>query len=174
MDLGFLQECLQYDRDAGVFYWRRRPESHFASSRAANSWNTKYAETKAGTAAPDGRVNIQLSYRLIKAHRLVWFFEKGQWPSRQIDHINGDPSDNRVGNLREATNAQNQYNRGANKNNTSGYKGVYWDKPRKKWRAQIMHNKKTVFLGHFNNTQEAAAAYAEAANQYANEFARSE
>jgi hypothetical protein len=77
-----------------------------------------------------------------------------------------------VSNLREATNAQNQYNRGANKNNTSGYKGVYWDKPRKKWRAQIMHNKKTVFLGHFNDTKDAAVAYAEGAKRYAREFAR--
>jgi len=172
VDLEFLQTCLRYERDTGDFYWLRRPEDHFATARAANSWNGKYAETKAGSLGRNGRININLSYRLLKAHRLAWFFETEQWPEQQIDHINGDPSDNRIANLREASNAQNSYNRGANKNNTSGHKGAYWDKPRGKWRAQMMLDKKTVFLGHYDNVEDAAKAYKRAAQEAHGPFAK--
>jgi hypothetical protein len=172
VDLAFFQTCLRHDRETGDFHWLARPESHFATQRAARSWNSKYANTCAGTVGADGRVSIHLSRRLLKAHRLAWLFERGHWPYQQIDHVNGNPSDNRIGNLRQATNTQNQYNRGANKNNTSGHKGAYWDKPRDKWRAQIMLNRKAVFLGHYETAAAAGEAYRRAAEKAHGPFAK--
>lgn len=81
-----------------------------------------------------------------------------------VDHINGDSLDNRRINLRIATNAENLRNRGKNKNNTSGFKGVIYDKKAKNWRASIMKNGKTYHLGGYNTKIEAAIVYNEAAS----------
>jgi len=71
-----------------------------------------------------------------------------------------------------ATNKQNQYNAKLSRRNKSGFKGVCWDKAARRWRATISHNRRGVFLGHYDTTEEAAAAYAEGARRYAKEFAR--
>lgn len=92
------------------------------------------------------------------AHRLVWFYEYGEWPVEQIDHINHNPSDNRIENLRCVGNAQNSRNCRLAKNNTSGITGVAWVSDRNKWRAQIMVDRKGLFLGNFNTKEEAIAA----------------
>lgn len=92
----------------------------------------------------------------------------------QVDHINGHGLDNRRENLRLATAAQNQRNRGKQVNNTSGYKGVTWYKPSRKWRAQIMVKKKSISLGYFDNPEDAYKAYCEAADMYFGEFAKYE
>ncbi len=85
------------------------------------------------------------------------------------DHINRNGLDNRRCNLRPATGSQNGWNTGKRKDNTSGYKGVYWD--RKKWRARIKVNGKPIHLGLFDDIKDAARAYNEAALKYHKEFA---
>ena len=70
-----------------------------------------------------------------KEHRLIWLYHYGEWPKECIDHINGIRDDNRIENLREATNQQNQFNRKSEKDSSSQYKGVSWCKLSKKWRA---------------------------------------
>jgi hypothetical protein len=95
----------------------------------------------------------------------------GRWPTNHIDPINGIRDDNRIENLREATNAQNGANQGKPSTNTSGYKGVHWDKCNKKWVAQIRVNRKATHLGYFTNIEDAAATYQAAARQYFGEFA---
>jgi len=172
MDLEFLKTCLQYEPETGTFRWRRRPVDHFSDKRIANAFNSTWPGRRAGSVKKDGRTDIYVSGMRLKAHRLVWLFETGAWPAKHLDHINGDPSDNRICNLREATDSQNGFNRGPGKNNTSGYKGVYWDKPCSKWRAQIMVKRKVVFLGHFATPEDAAKAYAVGAQRYAGEFSR--
>ena len=77
----------------------------------------------------------------------------------QIDHINGIKDDNRIVNLRVVTNKMNQCNRGKRNNNTSGYKGVYWYKQKKKWQAKIGHHKKSIHLGYYDNIENARQAY---------------
>lgn len=101
-------------------------------------------------------------------HRLIM----NPRPDEYIDHINGDGLDNRKCNLRICTNSQNNANKGKQKNNKSGYKGVSWDKTRNKWKADIMVNKKTIYLGRFNVINDAARAYNNAAVKYFGEFAR--
>ena len=88
-----------------------------------------------------------------------------------VDHINGNPLDNRKSNLRICTNAENQRNRGVNKNNTSGYKGVCWAKQNKKWKARIKHNGKLIHLGYYKDKEEAARAYDKKAKELHGEYA---
>lgn len=90
----------------------------------------------------------------------------------RADHINGNTLDNREENLRSATNAQNTQNQGLRLDNTSGYKGVTWDKRDKKWKAQIEANGKGKSLGNFDTPELAYQAYCEAAKKLHGEFAR--
>ena len=89
----------------------------------------------------------------------------------QIDHINGNCLDNRRFNLRLCNNIENNQNRKIDKRNSSGYKGVYFDKIRKKWVAEIKVNKCKKFIGRFINKEEAAIAYNKFAKKYFKKFA---
>lgn len=88
-----------------------------------------------------------------------------------VDHINGNGLDNRRDNLRPATTAQNQWNTEKQANNTSGYKGVTYDKRARKWKAYIGVNGKRLHLGYFSTAEEAAIAYNDAASVAHGEFA---
>lgn len=92
-------------------------------------------------------------------------------PNEMADHINGSTLDNRRSNLRIATNAQNQMNKGAQPNTSSGLKGVHWFSPRNKWRALITVDGKQKYLGLFTTKEAAHAAYCEAAVKLHGEFA---
>jgi hypothetical protein len=89
-----------------------------------------------------------------------------------VDHKDGNGLNCQDGNLRVCTSSQNGMNRGKQSDNTSGYKGVTWDKSKGKWQASIKVNQKTIFLGRFNNVIEAAKAYDEGAKKYHGAFAR--
>ena len=101
-------------------------------------------------------------------HRIVLNTSKGM----ETDHINNDGLDNRKINLRVCTRSENLCNRARFKNNTSGFKGVSWYKPYEKWTARITVNQKTIFLGYFNDLQQAALAYNKAAVKHQGEFAQ--
>ena len=90
----------------------------------------------------------------------------------EIDHKDGDKLNNLDENLRICTSGQNKHNRGKNKNNTSGFKGVVWCKSSKNWRSQIMINNNPIHLGYFNSVYDAAFAYNIAALKHHGEFAR--
>jgi AP2 domain len=105
--------------------------------------------------------------RLLRLHRLVMGAPEG----KLVDHREGVKTDNRKCLLRPATHAQNQGNKGIPNHNTSGIKGVHWSEARKKWRARIVHEGKSIHLGYFTNVEEAAKAYREAALKYHGEFA---
>ena len=133
-----------------------------------------------GVAGRDAGSDHRHGYRMITidgerylAHRLAFFYMTGRMPTEHIDHINGQKDDNRWQNLREATRSQNGANRGANKRNTSGYKGVTWDKNRSKWSAAIMCQGQPYNLGGFDTPEEAHEAYKKAAGALFGDFARS-
>lgn len=104
----------------------------------------------------------------LKMHRFLMNF-----PKSGIDHIDGDGLNNQRLNLRLATNAQNQWNSGLRIDNTSGHKGVCWNKNAKKWKAQIRcKSKYQILLGYFKTKEEAAKAYDNKAKEFHGEFAR--
>ena len=112
-----LTELLDYDSVTGIWKWK---VSTTKSIKIGDTAGCKSQGTK-------GYVWIRADKKLYRAHRLAWFYMTKEWPSHQIDHINGIRDDNRWSNLRQATHSENQHNRTVNKNNTSGYNGVYWD-----------------------------------------------
>ena len=113
---------------------------------------------------------VRVDMHLIKGHRLAWFMTHGSWPENEVDHVNGDKTDNRIENLRKATRSENMRNCGMKRNNTSGFKGCRLRE--KGWQARITLQGKQHHLGFFKTAAEASAAYEEAAKKLHGEFMR--
>ena len=159
LSVDYLREILDYNPESGVFRWK-----------VSNNNRVKVGDV-AGTLKRDGYRRIMINGKAYLERRLAWFYVHGKWPKDMIDHINGIKDDNYIENLREATNAENQWNRTKRDNNTSGFKGVCWNKAAQKWQAQIRINNKVKYLGLFDSPEEAYAAYCKAAKELFGEFA---
>lgn len=155
-----LRRLLDYDAETGVFTWLISPRNSIPTG------------SKAGNHGANGYVRISVDGRLYLAHRLAWLHVHGEWPPHEIDHVNGDKSDNRIANLRRATRSQNCANKRSRRDNVSGVKGVQWFERNQKWGARICIDGQTQFLGLFDRLEDAAAAYKNAAHKYFGEFAR--
>ena len=142
----YLRSILHYEPATGIFTWK-----------VSTSTSVKVGDA-AGSQDGRGYLLISVRSRRYLAHRLAWLYMHGEWPKLNIDHINRNPSDNRLVNLRDVTQKQNQQNRSTNSDNTSGHTGVRWNKQNSKWRAQIMHNQKYIHLGYFTDIEEAVSA----------------
>ena len=101
---------------------------------------------------------VRIDGQLYLAHRLVWLILHGSWPT-EIDHINRNRADNRPVNLREVTSAENKANTGLSVRNTSGRKGVSWNKQLRKWQATAQIAGRSRYLGVYTDLGEAASAY---------------
>ena len=142
----YLRSVLDYDPESGIFTWKVRTSNRVKVGDVA------------GRPGVNGYLQISVQSRLYQAHRLAWLYMCGSWPKDQIDHINRNRSDNRIANLREVTNKQNNQNRSKSSNNTSGHPGIYWHKQSSKWQAKITHSQKQIHLGLFATIEEALAA----------------
>lgn len=151
---------LNYDSQTGVLRWR------VSTAGTANAGNV------AGGRDGRGYQSIKLFGRKYYAHRLAWVIICGEWPSKIIDHINGDILDNRWCNLREVDYSQNMINACLHSNNKSGFKGMSFNARKQKWAAFISAKKKGTFLGYFDKAEQAAEAYRSAAINIHGEFAR--
>jgi len=152
-----LIEVLHYSPETGVFTWR---------VSLAGRWSIVPGK-RAGCLRSNGYVRIGFKGWAFRAHRLAWFYVYAGWPAQDIDHINGNRSDNRIANLRLASNAENQQNRcHIQSRNTSGFTGVRWHEKTLKWLAEIRTNNKTLYLGLFETLEEAAAARLRAERLY--------
>jgi hypothetical protein len=167
-DQAFLRECLVYSPDDGTLTWRERPRHHFADDRAYGTWNARFAGKPAGWPHNAGYVAVALNGVKYLAHRLIWKWMTGEEP-KEIDHKDGDPSNNAWANLRDVTHQQNTWN---SRGQTNHAKGIHYRRDRGYWHAEIKINGKTVSLGNFTTEQEAHAAYFAAAKRHRGDFAR--
>ena len=143
-------KMLDYDPATGIFRWRHRADR-------SKQWNTKYAHKRAGSFQKTGYRQIEVGADTpISTARLAWFYQTGQWPTQQIDHINGVRADDSFANLRQADNAQNNQNRLKQSNNTTGVRGV--TKHLHLFRARINVRGKQIEIGCFSTLEEAAEA----------------
>ena len=168
MDLNLL---LLYEPETGKLFWKKRdismfafdPQRHtlkraYSAECACNKWNTRYAGKEALTALNNwGYRHGTINGQSMLAHRVIWKMTTGRFPD-QLDHINGDRTDNRLVNLREATPTLNSSNRGIRIDNKSGVIGVAWNAGRKCWQASIRMNGKQRHLGLFETKEQAKAA----------------
>lgn len=154
-----LRDLLDYDPETGEFRWRNCTRPHL---------NGKIA----GTLNSDGYRVIRFAGQLHYGHRLAWLHQTGEWPEAEVDHRDLNKSNNRWNNLRQATHEENTSNGGLRNNNSSGHKGVYFNKRQQQWHASITVSGKSMHLGYFNDLDVAAASYAAASSKLHGEFGR--
>lgn len=156
-------EVLRIGTD-GRLYWKPRSPHQFTAQfpeRACQIWNSRHAGKPAFTTHDEkGYARGSIFGRKHLAHRVIWALTTGRWPQEAIDHIDGNPANNRIDNLREATKAENAQNIARSRRNTSGFTGVAYIKRRDKWQAIITVDGRHHFLGEFKTKEEAAQAYA--------------
>lgn len=155
-----LHELFALDYTTGQLVWRRRVELTQWDKTA----NSKYAGKAAGTLDKAGYVQIIIGGRggfRTYAHRVVFAMVNGRWPKDEVDHRFGERSDNRPGEIREATRAEQCQNMKTRSDNKSGFTGVCWHPKTKKWRARIKVNGKYHSLGLFVTKEDANEAYLE-------------
>ena len=128
---------------------------------------------KVGCVMPNGydQFRVRELGGAMKVHRAVYLMHHGKLP-KFIDHINGNRSDNRIENLREATKVENGYNRKMPSHNTTGVKNVFWMSDRNKWGVRIRVNKKPIWLGLHDDLEFAELVAIEARNKYHGEYAK--
>lgn len=152
----FLAGLVRYED--GVFYWRERTDNRGCHLYSVERWNRNFAgkPIKVKVMFSDYRA-IRIFSHLFMAHRVIWALHYGAWPKGEIDHLNGDRTDNRIENLRDTTKAENMRNQKLRKDSTSGFPGVHFcrDKKRKPWAARIGMNNSWKTLGYFATREEA-------------------
>lgn len=155
-----LHELFEY-RD-GNLYWKHRHGGK----------NNRAAGTKAGTSLGKRKyLRVSIDYQFYYVHRLVWLMHYGDLPD-VVDHIDGDPSNNRIENLRAATHSENMRNSTLNKRNKSGVKGVHWCSKSKRWRGEVYASGKAHRVGPYNSINECRVAVEELRKLLHGEFAR--
>lgn len=152
-----LKDVLSYNADTGAFIWLIHKNSFGGVVKPGEF---------AKNVSVWGYARIGIDGKRYMAHRLAWFYVYGEWPNDQIDHINRNRSDNRLCNLRLSSQGENMQNITLPSHNTSGHKGISWDRQRQKWFAKIQHDRKQIPLGRFDVIDEAIKAYAEAKTKY--------
>jgi len=152
-----LKDRLVYNPETGIFTRNKTMQGGFKKGDAAG-------------AKGNGYIQISISGKVYRAHRLAFLYMTGSWPNPCTDHINGIRDDNRWRNLREATKSQNNRNKGMQSNNKSGHIGVSWRKNTKKWTARIRVEDKYLSLGSYVNKEDAAEAYRNASLKHFGEF----
>jgi len=141
-----LKELLHYNSDNGQFTWIKTTSPRVKVGDIASFRSHKH-------------LYIGVDGKKYGAHRLAWLYVYGVMPKELIDHIDRNPANNAINNLREATQKQNLHNMEKPIHNTSGYKGVHFHKGSKKWRAVVTVNNKPKHLGLYITPEEASLAY---------------
>lgn len=154
-----LHELFEY-RDDGNLIWK-------------NNKGTSKKGSAAGCVEEHGYIRINVDRKRYRLHQLIFFYHHGYLTDgKYIDHIDGNPSNNRIENLREVTASQNLMNSKLSAGSTSGVKGVHWYKSKNKYQVHVTLNSKTIHLGYFDTIEEAEAAAIAGREKYHGDFAR--
>lgn len=149
---------MSFDIEKMKELYEYRPDTGYFIQKVRTSQRVRVGDI-AGSTSGNGYVYLFLEGKRYPAHRVAWAFVHGEIPDNQIDHINRNPSDNRIVNLRLVTQMQNNWNKGATKRSKSGAKGVFWDEFTGKWVARICINGRHINLGRYKSIAEADEAY---------------
>ena len=155
-----LKAMLHYDPETGIF-----------TRLQATAHRIKVGDV-AGCVGSHGYITFVVNSKRYLAHRLAWFYVYGKFPSKDIDHVNGIKTDNRLCNLRAATRSENLKNKGITIQNTSGFKGVSWAKANQKWLAKCDVNGVQKNLGYFQTPEAASKVYNDFAKANHGDFYR--
>ena len=142
----YLTEILKYDPVSGAFTWLK--PNPLARKLKVGS--------PAGRTIQNKYIQIGINRKYYLAHRLAVFYMTGIWPTHEVDHIDGNPSNNSWSNLRQVTSIENSRNQATRSNNSSGVVGVKWKKEISKWVATIGVDRKLIHLGCFESLEVAA------------------
>lgn len=161
-----LRQLLRYEPETGKLYWRERGPEWFAGGKRdpvwrARTWNAKFAEQEAFTCQIYGTYHIGAVLGITaNAHRVAYSITHGIHIEdlREIDHINGNRSDNRIENLREVGHVENARNAALYKSNNSGVPGVHWEESHQAWSVRINYDGKQRRIGRFKRFDDAVAA----------------
>jgi len=148
----FLKEC--FTHADGVLVWNKRPVHHFKSEPISRTFNKQFSGKPAGAKRNKGSkqyIYVTIGDSMYSAHQLVWFLYNGKFPKNCIDHINGNSLDNRIENLRDVTQAENNRNIKRSALNKSGCTGVSWRKDSNKWVVKIGVRGKSKSFGSFKD-----------------------
>lgn len=158
-----LRQLLRYEPETGLLFWLPRREEHFAhlgelAAKYCAAWNTRNAGKQAFAANDSDYRRGTIFNKRVQAHRVIWAMCHDEWPHMDIDHINGDRSDNRLCNLRHVSHSENGRNQKVRRTNKSGMMGVYKDVRYGTWAARITYELSDIHLGSFPTQEEAIAA----------------
>lgn len=143
---------LRYYTETGKF------ERLFYHGYGENGWQPdRWKQVAKPNKGSGGYCKIRIGGKRLQAHRVAWYMYYQEWPTLDIDHINGDKTDNRFLNLREVTRAQNALNRRRNANNKTGIMGVFLIASKRRWGARIGVNGVNTYLGSFETFEGAVA-----------------
>ena len=137
-----VKNLFEYNPVTGILRWKVSPSNNVTIGDVA------------GTLHQDGGIHISINNKIYKAHRIAWLYEYGQLPDL-IDHKDRIRHHNWISNLRDLSKSENAFNVKLSTKNTSGFKGVYFDKQLKKWRSQIFFNGNAKYLGSYQDINDA-------------------
>lgn len=137
--------------------WEYCPATGWFLWRADRKRGIKRA-SRAGAKGSNGYIYLSLKNTAYLAHRVAWLMSYGNWPDYEIDHIDGNPANNKLANLKAATRVENCRNMALRRDNKSGVMGVWWEERRRKWTAYIRVNGRSIHLGRYAEWWDAVCA----------------
>lgn len=156
-----VRELFDCDPKSGALYWRARSNSRVKAGALAGHFQPR-----------TGYICVTIKGQKYRAHRLIWLHVYGRWPDGELDHINNNRIDNRISNLRPATPSQNKWNLTRPSHNTSGQKGISWDKRSNKWLVCLQKHGIRKHIGLFSCMEDAVLARDAAVNKWHGEFGK--
>lgn len=151
-----VKALLDYDPETGQLI-NKVLRNKNGAPKGAIAGSIKHCRPKSSGKQKKYYVIVSIQRKQYRAHRIIWLWMTGEWPKEEIDHIDGDGTNNKWLNLRQVTTAENGKNKCLLNTNTSGYMGVNWDKSRGKWCAYIKSNRRKIHLGRFVTLEDAVA-----------------